>query len=470
MSTEVEINLKALKKVDPYIKSIETSCSNVALYNFNSERSEWEKTEVEGTLFLFTREAEPKYCFTIMNRLNPENHVEPVTGKLDFQIQPPFLLYKNSAADIRGIWFFSKNECESVGKKIQLLVKEVEEEREEKERKKNGGGGKGGGGNLSQLLQNAEKKKQSETVEVRPDEGKNLLRLLSQPEGKTHHISQQHLHQPVTEEPTSASVKDFFALASTTQLNRATPQLSDSGLNGFSIPVSGIPAHTAPVGFGPPMTNFQPVLFGGPPVIQALPISQGLAMGAVPVTGFSPYAGAGSVPQLHNLLRSPGALTVDRIEEEQRKSSSPQLLQQRKMHPDPVKKSPVKNTSSVEGSIGDLSFRLKQQLHVGSKSSPSLTGKDGSVLNLLRGEHGDGHTLLSPHVFSSLENSPTEPQHKPESALTGVETKPSISPLTRTQMIEALQYMLETDDQFTISLHQAYICSLQNKFRVIHEN
>jgi len=31
-------------------------------------------------------------------------------------------------------------------------------------------------------------------------------------------------------EPTSASVKDFFALASTTQLNRATPQLSDSGI------------------------------------------------------------------------------------------------------------------------------------------------------------------------------------------------------------------------------------------------
>ena len=28
----------------------------------------------------------------------------------------------------------------------------------------------------------------------------------------------------------------------------------------------------------------------------------------------------------------------------------------------------------------------------------NVKGKDGSVLNLLRGEHGDGHTLLSPHV------------------------------------------------------------------------
>ena len=56
----------------------------------------------------------------------------------------------------------------------------------------------------------------------------------------------------------------------------------------------------------------------------------GLAMGAVPVAGFSPYAGSGSAPHMHNILRSPaGALTVDRIEEEQRNSSSPQPLQQR---------------------------------------------------------------------------------------------------------------------------------------------
>ena len=32
----------------------------------------------------------------------------------------------------------------------------------------------------------------------------------------------------------------------------------------------------------------------------------GLAMGAVPVAGFSPYAGSGSAPHMHNILRSPG--------------------------------------------------------------------------------------------------------------------------------------------------------------------
>ena len=37
-------------QVDPYIKRIETSCSNVALYNFNSERSEWEKTQVDRNI------------------------------------------------------------------------------------------------------------------------------------------------------------------------------------------------------------------------------------------------------------------------------------------------------------------------------------------------------------------------------------------------------------------------------------
>ena len=66
-------------------------------------------------------------------------------------------------------------------------------------------------------------------------------------------------------------------------------------------------------------------------------------------------------------------------------------------------------------------------------------------------------TLLQ--VFSSLENSPTEPQHKPESALTGVETKPSISPLTRTQMIEvsySSSYSWEGDGGVTMSNEIAY--------------
>lgn len=510
--SEQDINLKALKKVDPYVKSIETQCSNVALYNFNSDRAEWERTQVEGTLFLFQRLAEPKYGFTIMNRLNPENHIEPVTGQLDFQIQPPFLLYKNSNGEIRGIWFFSKTECESVGKRIQVLVKEVEEEREERSRRGVGGGG--GGGNLSSLLQNAEKSKvgsqvnQQQQQQQQPaptqDTGMNLLRLLSQPENNNT-LSKSPYQAPIQEEPetlvTSASVKDFFALASSNSNNlRATPQF------GEPVAVSNVgmvPAGAAIMQSASIMQTGQPVGpmmagFGMPPVITALPISQGLAMGAVPVHGFSPYAGNGSVPQLQTILSSPGAICLEKLEEEQRKSISPTVQPSTGRSPSPDVSSQPSVKGGSSGNLGDLSSKLKQQLQIGKKSAANLQQGEGNNVNGadVRLANGGGEasnkgtvnslirsqpTLLSPQVFSdSAENSPSpvlSTSSTQQQLLQGPGGKagpaqfpsdrPSVTPLTATQISEALHYMLETDSGFVERLHEAYIQSLASKFKIV---
>lgn len=45
------------------------------------------------------RSASPKHGFTIMNRLNMENRTEPITKDLDFQLQDPFLLYRNARCE-----------------------------------------------------------------------------------------------------------------------------------------------------------------------------------------------------------------------------------------------------------------------------------------------------------------------------------------------------------------------------------
>lgn len=41
------------------------------------------------------RSASPHHGFTIMNRLSTENLVEPINKDLEFQLQDPFLLYRN---------------------------------------------------------------------------------------------------------------------------------------------------------------------------------------------------------------------------------------------------------------------------------------------------------------------------------------------------------------------------------------
>ncbi|XP_030912912.1 mRNA-decapping enzyme 1B, partial [Geospiza fortis] len=81
-----------------------------------------EKTDVEGTLFVYTRSASPRHGFTIMNRLSMENRTEPITKDLDFQLQDPFLLYRNARLSIYGIWFYDKEECQRIA---ELMKKGV---------------------------------------------------------------------------------------------------------------------------------------------------------------------------------------------------------------------------------------------------------------------------------------------------------------------------------------------------------
>ncbi|KAM7367116.1 hypothetical protein PAMP_015040 [Pampus punctatissimus] len=95
----LDISLAALQRQDPYINNIVDVASQVALYTYN-RTNEWEKTDVEGTLFIYTRLASPRHGFTIMNRLSMENLTEPITKDLDFQLQDPFLLYRNARQSI----------------------------------------------------------------------------------------------------------------------------------------------------------------------------------------------------------------------------------------------------------------------------------------------------------------------------------------------------------------------------------
>ncbi|KAI6079027.1 mRNA-decapping enzyme 1B [Aix galericulata] len=120
----LDISLAALRQHDPYISSIVDVASQVALYTFGHRANEWEKTDVEGTLFVYTRSASPRHGFTIMNRLSMENRTEPITKDLDFQLQDPFLLYRNARLSIYGIWFYDKEECQRIAELMKNLTQQ----------------------------------------------------------------------------------------------------------------------------------------------------------------------------------------------------------------------------------------------------------------------------------------------------------------------------------------------------------
>nr|XP_034353212.1 mRNA-decapping enzyme 1A isoform X3 [Arvicanthis niloticus] len=122
---EQEMSLAALKQHDPYITSIADLTGQVALYTFCPKANQWEKTDIEGTLFVYRRSASPYHGFTIVNRLNMHNLVEPVNKDLEFQLHEPFLLYRNASLSIYSIWFYDKNDCHRIAK---LMADVVEEE------------------------------------------------------------------------------------------------------------------------------------------------------------------------------------------------------------------------------------------------------------------------------------------------------------------------------------------------------
>ncbi|XP_066580601.1 mRNA-decapping enzyme 1B isoform X2 [Amia ocellicauda] len=118
----LDISLAALQRHDPYINKIMDVASQVALYTFSNRANEWEKTDVEGTLFVYTRSASPRHGFTIMNRLSMDNLTEPITKDLDFQLQDPFLLYRNARLSIYGIWFYDKEDCQRIAQLMKNLT------------------------------------------------------------------------------------------------------------------------------------------------------------------------------------------------------------------------------------------------------------------------------------------------------------------------------------------------------------
>ncbi|XP_016316611.1 mRNA-decapping enzyme 1A-like isoform X2 [Sinocyclocheilus anshuiensis] len=118
------MSLAALQQHDPYIVNLLDVAGQVALYTFNSKANEWEKTEIEGTLFVYARSASPHHGFTIMNRLSTENLVEPINKDLEFQLQDPFLLYRNGNLGIYSVWFYDKADCQRIAQLMLQIVKQ----------------------------------------------------------------------------------------------------------------------------------------------------------------------------------------------------------------------------------------------------------------------------------------------------------------------------------------------------------
>ena len=105
--------LKVLQKTDPSVVEILGSASHVTLYGFDLDQQAWSRKNVEGSLFVVRRNATPTFQFVVLNRLSTENTVEDLLGAFEFELSPPYLLYRSST-EVNGIWFYKQEECDEM--------------------------------------------------------------------------------------------------------------------------------------------------------------------------------------------------------------------------------------------------------------------------------------------------------------------------------------------------------------------
>ncbi|KAL8029604.1 hypothetical protein ABFX02_14G235500 [Erythranthe guttata] len=116
------LNLTVLQRTDPFVEEILITAAHVTFYEFNIDNSQWSRKDVEGSLFVVKRNTQPRFQFIVMNRRNTDNLVENLLGDFEYELQVPYLLYRNASQEVNGIWFYNAHECEEVGNLFSRIL------------------------------------------------------------------------------------------------------------------------------------------------------------------------------------------------------------------------------------------------------------------------------------------------------------------------------------------------------------
>ncbi|XP_072948963.1 uncharacterized protein DCP1 [Epargyreus clarus] len=420
--TGLRMNFAALKRADPYAKEIVDSATHVALYTF--EENEWEKTNIEGALFVYSRNGEPYHSLVIMNRLNTNNLIEPVSKGIELQLKEPFLLYRNAKCRIYGIWFYDKDECVRVATKLNTLVKESMKQAPVE--------------NMPQTPVYSAPAKSSAPVDI--------FSMLSK--AQDDYNSNKGLASKAESTPsrapdmTSQSVMDFFAKAG----------------SGAAVQMPAVSSLPSPGIFGPRPSDVRE----GPLLLQRLMSNPAHSVEHIEKQQRS------VTPQ--EVLNSNGNISIDST---MRPNAGFPMKSTPIEKPNQQRIQNMKNIQSMDGVDANGPNPLESELNLMHISSPKQTSPLATYLNSTQDivhpvSSYNGGKLEEVGVFpiiNSLAN-----QQKPAlmpptmfTATTGTEIQPTPEPLTRNQLLQAFNYLLKHDADFVNKLHEAYVKSFSEK-------
>ena len=97
--TNTELNLSVLRRYIPSITNILSIAANAVVYTFATEAGSWEKTGVEGTLFVCAQDGGmgpnlEKACLFVLNRRGLDNLVLDLGRVAAFEVMDALLIFK----------------------------------------------------------------------------------------------------------------------------------------------------------------------------------------------------------------------------------------------------------------------------------------------------------------------------------------------------------------------------------------
>ncbi|GAB6020082.1 mRNA-decapping enzyme subunit 1 [Chamberlinius hualienensis] len=422
------VNLNALQRVDPYIVEVLSSATQVALYRYRLKENEWDKTGVEGTLFIYRRSAPPFYGFLIMNRLSKTNQVEPITKELELKKEDPYLMYRNFKLNIFGIWFYEAKDCVKICDVInRLLTFEKEKQPSQSQ---------------PRIRRASESDTGSGLNPKSADENPDIFSMLSKAQ-QIYLKSATIDPKPIGESPAAASADlvrpRAVRVGEATDVTRITPS-SEPNVQG-----------------GEKMQLTIEDLFARACDVSTAPTGKGNSIKTKLETNSQHN------PILQRLMSNPEHL-VEHIEKRQRNEPLPlSLLNFTEENPRNI----IASISSTDPKSSAESYSPTKSL-MESVFTPAMfeslctpdTGTPFMTPSKQPVPSTQDMALMSPMMFSTA--SPFVQERRTAPLLPEPE-EVDVEPLTKAQLVQAFIHLLKTDSDVVNKLHEAYVQTLQRR-------
>ncbi|XP_067250248.1 mRNA-decapping enzyme 1A [Chanodichthys erythropterus] len=449
------MSLAALQHYDPYITTLLDVTGQVALYTFNSKANEWEKTEIEGTLFVYARSASPHHGFTIMNRLSTENLVEPINKDLEFQLQDPFLLYRNGNLGIYSIWFYDKADCQRIA---QLMLQIVKQEALRAQRVSPDGGSSG---------------RTNGCVQTKPTD---ILELLSRAkeEYQRSQSTERDVEASCESVPSQEKRDDVTAAQPEKSSHSVVKQITVEELFGSSLPKEPAQTNSAAgegmrgLAYGPPPRSVEPLLTprlssdpGGPALVSLFQgcgsrdpktaASNTEESGGRSGAQTTRRGSAGPLPPAYMNPLTDGHVTA---------MSLPGFMPSPLVTPQSFRESGCKVSVPFTGKTA-ASAQANTPSNIFMSKEVNAFTPSPSLVKAGPGVQGEESSLLlSPSVFQHSITKTTEPPKNPASPTSPTAPFPSADLYSRSQLQDTLLHLIKNDAHFLSVIHEAYVQSL----------